>query len=185
MYWYKSRLHTLLQLFSGMILATCLVSCRPDIKADASQKYFDVKGYFTASAARLAKLNPTVTKMVDHNRVNETKTVKIANWQQELDLFIASDINKPAWRNSYTVTADDSVTIYRSTDKTLKTYQIMIKRDKQKIKWILIFNYTKNILYSNTEQLTYYPDSVYKIDKVQQVRLIGRNVYQVHGVINK
>jgi len=169
-----------------MILAVSLVSCRPDLKDDgSSQKYFDIKGYFNADAARLSKLNPTVTKMVDHNKITETKTVKIDNWLQEFDLFIASDINKPAWKNSYSVTSDDSVTIYRSKDKTLKTYEIMIKRDKQQIKWILIYNYTKNMLYQDSEQLTYYPDSVYKIDKVQQVKVIGRNIYRIHGAINK
>jgi hypothetical protein len=169
-----------------MILANCLVSCRPDLKQNgASQKYFDLKGYFTADAARLTRLNSTVTKMVEHNGVKETRKVKIDNWLQEFELFIASDINKPAWKNSYTLTADDSVTIYRSNDKTLKTFEIMIKRDKQKVKWIVIFNYTQNMLYRNTEELTYYPDSAYKIDKVQQVKVIGKNVYRVYGTIDK
>lgn len=162
------------------------VSCRPDIKGNGNtSKYFDIKGYFTADTARLNKLNKIVTKTVTHNGVTETKKVKIANWGQELDMFIGADINRPAWKNSYTIFNGDNVLLYKAKDEDLRVREIMIKLDGQKVKWMLIFTRTQNILYKTTERLSYFPDSLYLIQKDQHVKLMGNNHYVIKGVIEK
>jgi hypothetical protein len=184
MYWFKGKLQTVIALTGIALLAACLPACKPDVK-ESGPKYFDIKGYFIADIARLNKLNLNVGKTVSHNGVSQTKTVKIENWAQELDLFVGSDINKPAWKNSYRITASDDFLIYNATDPELKTREILIKRDKQKIKFIIIYNHTKNILYQNSEQLTYFPDSIYLIQKAQRIRLMGSNYYKIVGVIKK
>lgn len=182
MYWYKTTKWTSFALLSGIIL--CCSACKPDIKeTGATLKYFDLKGFFEADIAHLKKLKPTVSKTVMHNGASENKKVKIDNWSQELNLFMDADINKPAWQNSYSITADSSFIIYQSKDPALKMLEMVIMRDKQKVKWILIYNHTTNMLYTTTEKLTYYPDSVYLIEKQQHVRLRGNNFYRIEGVI--
>ncbi|TWJ02507.1 hypothetical protein JN11_01480 [Mucilaginibacter frigoritolerans] len=163
----------------------CGTACKPDIKeTGAALKYFDIKGYFSADIAHLNHLKIQVLKTVSHNGTTESKTVKIDNWGQEFNLFIDADINKPAWQKSYTVITDDSLLFYKAIDPELKMREMIIKRDnKQKVKWILIFNRTKNILYTTTEKLSYYPDSLYLIEKDQHVRLMGNNHYRIEGVI--
>ena len=184
MYWYKLRNYTLAALTGGLLLFS--FACKPDIKeTGATLNYFDLKGYFINDTARLNHSNIPVDKTVTHNGIAETKTVHIDNWGRELDLFIASDINKPAWKNSYSVTTTGDFLIYKAKDPDLKTREVMIKKDRQKVKWILIFNYTKNALYQTTEKLTYFPDSLYLIQKKQQVRLIGTNIYTIKGVFKK
>ncbi len=175
MYWYKVKARITVALISGIMLL--YTACKPDIKeTGATLKYFDLKGYFTADTARLNKLNKQVLKTVIHNGVTESKKVKIDNWGRELDLFIGSDINKPAWKNSYTITADGNALVYKAKYPELTVREVLINMDNNKVKWIMILNHTKTILYQTDEKLSYFPDSLYLIEKMQRVRLMGTNI---------
>lgn len=164
----------------------CLPACKPDVReTGAALKYFDIRGFFAKDTALLKRLNKPVFKTVSHNGASESKTVHIADWGQELNFFMASDINKPAWKNSYSVIDNDNFLIYKALDPELQMREMVVKKDKGKIKWILIFNHTKNILYQTSEKLSYYPDSLYLIEKSQHVKLMGTNFYKIEGVIGK
>ena len=179
MYWYKRYL----LLISSFILLLGIASCKRDSNAAADTKtFFDIKGYFEADSVRLTKENPLITKTVAHNQVPETQKVHISDWCTELSLFIESDINRPAWRNSYDVNTTDNITIYAAKDPALKTQRVVIKNENGKLKWIMIVNHTKNMLYENTEKLSYFPDSLYLIQKKQRVRLLGTDTYRISGL---
>lgn len=182
MYWFNVK-RSMFFALSGSVLL--LSACRPESKATGAQlKYFDIKGYFINDTARLNKLNKLVFKTVAHNGLTESKNVRIDNWGRELDLFIGADINKPAWKDSYTIVNNDSsLLFYKAKYPELHVREILIKLDKQKVKWMLIYTRTKNILYQTTEKLTYYPDSVYIIEKYQKVKLMKNNSYKVQGEI--
>jgi hypothetical protein len=181
MYWYKPKLKVVIALIGGIVLLQ--TACKPAIKEKS--KFFDIRGFFMDDTARLTRLNPLVLKNVTHNGVSETKSVKIGNWGQELDLFIGSDINKPAWKDSYTVIDEGGTVMYKAKFPELKVREILVKQDKGKVKWLLIYTKTKNILYTSTEKLSYFPDSLYLIEKDQKVRLMGNNHYRIEGVIKK
>jgi len=184
MYWFKSNCRILLALI--IIPGACLTACRPDVKeTGAISKYFDIEGFFTADTARLNHLNNLVLKTVTHNGITESKKVKIGNWGREFDLFINSDINKPAWKDSYRVITSDSSVIYEATVPELKMREMVIKKINGKVKWILIYNRTKNSLYQTTEKLSYFPDSLYVIEKSQKVRIMGANYYKIKGLIGQ
>ena len=183
MYWCKNIYHTIFA--AGMGIALFLAACKLGIKEDGvTAKYFDLKAYFKADSARLSKVNKPILKTVTHNGITESKQVKIDNWARELSLFSQSDINKPAWRDSYTIQTTPTMVIYTATDPDLKTREIIINKSGDKVKWILIYNYTKNILYYTREKLSYIPDSIYKIEKTQHVRLLGLNKYVITGKLN-
>ena len=167
MYWYK--LKPAFRIALTAVLIAWFSACKPEIKeTGAVLKYFDLKGYFIADTTQLKKLNKPVTKTVTHNGITESKIVRITNWGQELDLFAGSDINKPAWKDSYTVINSGDFLIYKAKSPELKTRELMIKKVAGKVKWILIYNRTKNILYQTTEKLSYFPDSMYVIEKVER-----------------
>jgi hypothetical protein len=174
MYWCKS---TSLLAVSVLLIA----ACKPDVKESGGAKYFDLKKYFTAEAVRMGKIHPAVLKTVIYNNQPEQKRVEIKNWQRELELFTESDINKPAWRDSYTIVKTHDSVIYTAIDTTLKTRSLVIVSDGDKIKAIRILNFTKNLLYQTGDQLSYYPDSVYQITKHQAVRIMGAHNYQITG----
>jgi len=180
MYWYKRSL----LLISSFILLLGIASCKRDSNAAADTKtFFDIKGYFEADSARLTKENPLVTKTVIHNQASETQKVHISDWGAELNLFTQSDINRPAWQSSYDVSNSENIAIYMAKDPNLKTQKVVVKTENGRLKWIMIVNHTKNILYENTEKLSYFPDSLYVIAKKQRVRVLGTDTYRISGLL--
>ncbi|WP_461451780.1 hypothetical protein [Mucilaginibacter sp.] len=149
-------------------------------------KYFDLKGYFMTDSARLSRLNPLIYKTVKHNNATESKKVHITNWGTELSLFSGSDINKPSWKDSYKIIIDGNTTTYLALDSSLKTRKMMITKETNgKVKSIIIFNSTNNALYKTKEKLSYFPDSLYSIQKLQSVKLFGTNNYAISGSFNQ
>ncbi len=182
MCWFKAKYIIAAVLINGMALMICLPGCKTGAKEKAPPlKYFDLKGYFEKDSSHLTRQNKLVFKSVTHNGVTQSKNVHIANWGIELSLFKASDINKPAWKDSYTVTSNDDSVVYKANEPDLKTRKMLIKMEKQKVKSIIIFNSAKNILYQTTEKLSYFPDSLYLIEKYQRVKLMGTNNYKIEG----
>lgn len=182
MYWYSPLNKRFTFSAIGFILLLAISACKRDSNAGTNtMKFFDIKGYFAADSIRLTKSNPLVNKTAVHNKISESQKVHISNWGNELRLFTESDINKPAWQASYTVQSTDDFLIYKAKDPALKTRDIIIKKDGKKIKWILIFNHTKNALYETVEKLSYFPDSLYLIQKTQRVKLLGTDTYKISG----
>jgi len=169
------------------IFFTFLSSCKPEnIQEGTKPMYFDLAGYFKSNTAKLHKLNHPTQKTVMHNGLSQTKTVHIDNWGLELGLFIQSDINKPAWRDRYSVqSGKDGSIVYMAKTPELKTREVVITKNKDKsIKWIMIYNASKNLLYQTNEVLGYIPDSIYTIKKTQHVRFLGTNKYFIKGTLN-
>lgn len=158
-----------------------LICCnKPQSKT--SIKLIDLKGYFLKEASRLQKQNTPIHKTVTQNGITETKNISVIKWVNELSLFIESDINKPAWENSYLVKKSNRSIQYIALDTNLKTRKIVVIQDlNQKIIAVEITNQTKNILYSSEERLKYIADSVYQIDKSQHILLIGDTQYKIEG----
>ncbi|AMR33876.1 hypothetical protein A0256_21745 [Mucilaginibacter sp. PAMC 26640] len=183
MYWYKP-IKQYLRFTGALALLCCGYACKPEIKeTGASVKYFDLKEYFRSDSARLAVLNPEITKTVSHNGDSETKKMHIPNWGREFGLFKSSDINKPAWKDSYTVQlTGDSLISYKAKFPELKTREIVIRKSKGKVISVAITNDVHNLLYQTIEKLTYVPNSYYLIEKKQHVKVMGENDYLIKGV---
>lgn len=123
-------------------------------------------------------MNKTVAK----DDAEEQKNIRVADWKKEFTLFIDADINKPAWQSSYRVDSTGSAVTYTSTDSTLRTKEIHIaKSDEGTVTHIRVINQVNNMLYQTNEQLDYYVDSLYRISKQQDVRIIGKSHYTVTG----
>jgi len=183
MYWCRSKNIAGVILTVNFLAVISLSACKHD-KEVSTLKFFDLKGYFKADSIKLTKLNRQVFKTVIHNKNSETKSVHIDNWGNELRLFGESDINKPAWKDSYLVENTANTLVYKAKYPELETREITINKVGDKVKRILIINHTRNLLYETREKLTYVPDSMYRIEKTQQVRLLGINRYDIRGVLN-
>ena len=160
------------------------MACSDKSDTQDKPKYFAIKKYFQEEANRLSTTNPTVSKTVAQNNISQQKNIKIDDWLSELELFLASDINKPAWRDSYKTISSLSKVEYIAKDKNLRTRKIIILYDlKGKPKQISIYNNTKNTLYNSEEKLYYYPDSAYTVQQQQNVLVMGKNSYIISGKI--
>ncbi|MBK1441986.1 hypothetical protein JHJ32_18455 [Parapedobacter sp. ISTM3] len=178
------------RIFSASLLcafSVWVISCTgsADVQSDSqTSPYFGLEAYFNSEATRLQERAPTVTKTVSKNGETETHDVRIGNWQNELALFIESDINKPAWQHSYQVDSTASLLTYTAIDPDLRTEQITVEKDTNgHIKRIRIVNKVQNMLYQTGEQLDYYPDSLYRIIRKQRVQIIGESNYAVSAFI--
>ena len=124
---------------------------------------------------------PASLEIARNKGEKEAKTITIKDWQKELSLFIESDINKPAWTSSYAVTHDGDDIVYTSVDEDLRTKKIIVEKKGDDIESITIHNEVMNQLYQSQEKLYYSPDSLYRIEKVQDIRVIGTNHYLITG----
>lgn len=146
------------------------------------KKYVDLKAFFTDEISRLSKQKITVDKTVSRNGISESKKNIAPDWETELSLFLESDINKPAWSNSYLVDNNNDIISYTSADTKLRTRSIRITKNmKGHIEEVSIVNSTKNPLYASSEELLYIRDSLYQIIKKQDVFLLGNNNYKISG----
>lgn len=162
---------------------TCFIFVSCGSTDQVSQRRFeDIKGYFNQEVERLNKVKTTISKTVSRNGVSEHKKNISPEWSTELALFSESDINKPAWSDSYKVNTDGNTISYIALDDELRTRSVVIKKS-QNGKWIELaaVNRTSNYLYSSSEELLYIPDSLYRIIKKQDVVLLGKNHYQITG----
>jgi len=146
---------------------------------DGALTYFDIKGYFEQEATRLSQKNPLVYKEIIKNSEKEAQEIRINDWNKEFSFFIESDINKPAWTSSYSVKKNKDTIIYSALDPELRTKQIKLLKNANKLLFLSIKNEATNKLYTSKEELYYFPDSIYKLIKNQQVRIIGENHYQI------
>jgi hypothetical protein len=168
-------------LFGLLLISSC---SGPEQTADL--RYIDLKGYFEAEAARMEQSGRKVDKTVSRNGSAESKTGIAPDWRTELSLFIESDINKPAWKTSYSIREDSISVEYEAIGDDLRTRLIKIMKDTHgDIREVSITNQISNRLYSSSEELSYIPDSLYKIFKKQDVIVIGQNEYEIKGLLQQ
>ena len=145
-------------------------------------KFFSLDNYFNQEQQRLSDSNIRPDKTVKRNQDSEHMQDAAINWATELALFRESDINKPAWKNSYSVNQSPVQISYSARDSSLRTREILIEKNQEgKVIAIKIKNRTENSLFSSEEYLIYRPDSLYLIDKKQKVLLLGSNHYSIVG----
>lgn len=143
--------------------------------------YFDLEEYFNGEILRLSKANPTVNKSVIVNGQAEYKKIKIPNWKQELSSFMSSDINKASWRGSFKATVSQNLKIYTTNNAKIPVKKLKIIYKNNKVFAIEIFVQNVNNLYTSQDSLSYFPDSLYQIKKVQLIKLMDKKEYQVNG----
>jgi hypothetical protein len=133
----------------------------------------------------MQSMSPMVRKTVKKNEDTEDRTLAIRNWADELELFRLSDINMDAWIGKYQVDSGRYRVEYRAADPELRTRLIVIHRsDDGAVQHIHIANEVSNMLYASKEVLDYYPDSLYMIEKHQDIRWWSDNTYTITGRIN-
>lgn len=168
----------------ALLFIIFISSCTIQEETKSKYDFFDIKGFFEAEAKRLSDKKTLSNKIVTQNNQSEIKKGLSVDWNDELALFIASDLNKPAWINSYKRSEDDLIISYLAIDTNLRTRYVEIQKDKNgKVVFFKIKNITRNMLYESSEELSYIPDSSYIINKNQRVRFLGNNQYQIKGTI--
>ena len=159
--------------------------------------YFDVAGYVKGQIDALSKQKPGVAKRTQMGKNVEQHTTRTINWSRELELFTQADINKPAFRSSYTIARPDSLTyryVLKPTEKDLTVRSLTIRLDSvthqpRRIDALLA---TENRLYTSERQIflesgpqagNKWGVTHYRVSGFQHLSISNRNTFDVEGTV--
>ncbi len=123
--------------------------------------YFDLPTFLNERIANLQKNNQWVRKHVTkdgHEHIIERGDIE---WNEELDLFLDSDINRPAWRGEFKVDTikleREYVVTYKTENKQIpvKNVVVTIDKDTRQCLKLTVDRRTKNFLYQSDQSLYY------------------------------
>jgi hypothetical protein len=166
-----------------LVFTALLTACAAPEKENPGTKpaYFDLKGYFNKEATTLKAKQPLVSKRVLVDDKAEEKQVKVSDWQKELSVFIDADINKAAWAGEFSSKNTPSGITYTSNSDKVPVKALQVLKANGVVKGIIITIHNSNYLYSSSDTLSYYPDSLYKIRKRQEIKLMSPKRYEITG----
>ena len=165
------------------IILIALTACNnpKPAKSDATSSIFDLPAYFAAEVKNLEAKKPLVQKSVWINKKAESKTVRISNWKKELSIFTDADINKKAWAGEFQKSVTDTSEQYITANEKIPVKQVTIYKRGSVVTGINIFIRNGNYLYTSTDTLSYYPNKLYQIKKMQQIRFMNSKSYRILG----
>jgi hypothetical protein len=152
----------------------------------SKRTFFDLKSYFIQEATYLKANNLKIKKRIILNDETEEHIYEVSDWEKELSLFIESDINRPSWKDRYTLDSTKNksgITLlhYKATDEQLFTQVLDIELKGKKVHSVMIINRVSNNVYESQQYLTYFPGKSYSIKKTQDVSLFSKENYQIEA----
>ncbi len=159
-----------------ILLAACQEVTTPIEQSNEPAIFFDLKTFFQKEKVRLEKLN-AFKKTVSINGVSEEKALATLDFDNELSIFIASDINRPAWSDKYKVdslfTAQKELhqIIYTVQDESLKIKKLIIGFQNNRVSTIDIEKATDNAVAQSKQALSYKVGKGYSIQSEQALSL--------------
>lgn len=173
-----------------------VVACENNAPQTNSQPaYYDVAGYVKGQIEALIKEKPVVSKNARIGaQINQQVTQNI-DWIKELELFTQADINKPAFRTSYSVVRPDSLTYQYALKPgeerlTVRSLTVRLDRETRKPARIEALLKTENPLYVSERRLvlesgannrTGWGIRQYRVEGFQQLTYFDRNEFRVEG----
>ena len=139
------------------------VSCSDpaEVYYENDRYYCDLPTFLNERIANLQKNNQWVRKHVTkdgHEHIIERGDIE---WNEELDLFLDSDINRPAWRGEFKVDTikleREYVVTYKTENKQIpvKNVVVTIDKDTRQCLKLTVDRRTKNFLYQSDQSLYY------------------------------
>ena len=137
--------------------------------------YYDVKGFFEGETKRLTEGGIKIKKTVTVNGHSETKMIDKPNFEEEFKMFVASDINRPAWSDKYHINNKtsgnhDYIREYWAKDKNLKTQSLKIMQENEATSFKMeIHNRDKSVVTESDSYLFYDKNNGFSITNSQQL----------------
>ena len=161
---------------ANILLSGCQDLTSPNERIESPNIFFDLTAFFQKEKARLETIN-SFKKTVSINGQSEVKNLTQLDLDNEFSIFIASDINRPAWSDKYKVDSTfsnqhqlASIT-YSSLGKLLKTKKITIDFQNNSVSKIAIEKSTDNPVTQSKQYLTYIVGKEYSIQSEQALSL--------------
>lgn len=175
------------QRFYKLVLITCLgFSACIDVPTNTVQQdlaFFDLQKFFNDEISNLSKIK-SVKKSVEINGVVEELIKDSLNFEEELSVFLTSDINRIAWSDKYRV---DSLTknsqlqsiTYSALDEKLKTQLLIINYKNNKVDQVSIKNVRSSLVSNSDQELEYRVGKGYNIISRQNTTMTDERLLKV------
>ncbi|MBP6185277.1 MAG: hypothetical protein KA479_10080 [Saprospiraceae bacterium] len=158
---------------SLFLLSCVLLACTNPEKRSTEHWFFDLEAYTTGERNRLQN-GVAVDKSVTLDGKVENQHFDAYTWEAELEMLSQLDINKPAWKDLYTVdtlrTGDAEKYVYKADDEDLQVQKMIISQQANQIDSILIYTRVKNPLHTTTGTLLYCPDKSLSFSQISRRR---------------
>ncbi len=155
-----------------------LGACQSDFKtkSQSQQTYFSLQEFFETEAVRLASASVRVDKTIGSNDSSQLIPNYKPDWKKEFSALARCDINKPAWGNSYSIDTSwvgerEYAVRYAAKDKNLTVRNIVIHFSDSEFRSMEIEKLNDNYVYTSSQFLAYYCDSLMTITGDQQVSM--------------
>lgn len=177
-------------LLTTLLFAVLLGSCSKDpteIYFEDQRFYYDLPKCMTYQVETLERLGKNVRKQLTKDGQTQTVERGGVNWREELELFIESDINRPAWRGAFmadTVTLERMMVITYTTQNReipVKRLVVTLDRQNQQCLRLTIDRKTENFLYSSNQKLFFIPGEGYTIKGHLKVPYIFESQFSVES----
>jgi len=161
-----------------------LGSCQdtsPVLPTATKTEYFDIAGFIQEQVRLLNTEKPAAIKSVQESgETTETKTVKNLNWTKELESFAEIDLNKPAFRDAYTVSRqaqpDGTITeTYRRKPDTESDIQLVTvtTNGQKQVASIQAIRESDNMLLASRKEMQLTCNTKNNVNRVQSFRIEG------------
>lgn len=159
-----------------------------DLYFEDQRYYYDLPKCMQHQVSALQKMGKHVRKRLTKDGQTQTVEHSDVNWNEELELFIESDINRPAWRGAFsadTVELERMLVItYRTNNKEIPVKSVVVTLDRasQQCLQLTIDRLTENFLYSSNQKLFFTPGEGYSIKGHLKVPFIFESEFSVESV---
>lgn len=187
MFWYTKKYNRTRKVTVAGIL--CLTAVTLSCTSASKQEHntvdpeIDIPAFFKNEISFLNAENPNVTKTVKKDSLSETKQLVITDWDKELANFSSIDINKPAYRGTYDKDSVDNRVTYNFKDSSVDLSVVQIVYVDGAVSTLNVKRSTKNLLYNTVENLEYIKGKSYRVEKIQNVKVMGSQHYLIEGII--
>ena len=159
----------------NLLFCACQEVTAPTGSIEQSNVFFSLKDFFEQEKKHLETIQH-FKKTVSINDQSEIKELDKLNLDNELSIFIASDINRPAWSDKYkvdsTFSTENQLTsiTYLALEETLKTKKIEINFYEGTVAKVLIEKATDNAVAQSKQILNYHVGQGYSVQSNQSMR---------------
>ncbi|MEM8525872.1 MAG: hypothetical protein AAGG68_14620 [Bacteroidota bacterium] len=173
----KSTIFTLLCI---LLLASCTKSSINLEESAYEEKYFDLQKYFEQEVTDIKLKNFQFLKKITLNDRTEEQQFDTLNIEEELNIFIKNNINRPSLIGRYEVDSilNDQQQLnalnYRTLDEKLPVKTLNIQFDEQqKVTQLELKTTNQSRLIDTYSKAIYQPNKGYTINNHQEILLFG------------
>lgn len=174
--------------FSFFLFFGCFGNNQSDLNSD-ELIFFNLKEYFEDEVERLKEVK-NISKTTEVNGQIETLKLESIDFKTDLEIFSNSDINKPSWKDKYSIDSlrnevgQLSKLIYKTENPKLKIKSLEVLFKNEAISEINISKYSSSAISEVQETLKYNPRKGYTIERSQDITMSGKNDFKVNVKFN-